>query len=114
MRRYIFLFILGFSLFLYSEPYKPYPILFVHGLGAGSGSWGPEPDKDRTDWVYKDSIQEGSTYEHFLDYMNPYAIAWDEIDSTYTTPGDTFSYPGRSGYPNKSFLEVVNMDEGVV
>ncbi len=40
MKRYVFLFIFGFSSLLSSAPYKLYPILFVHGYRAGSGTWG--------------------------------------------------------------------------
>jgi len=35
MKRRIFLFAFV-SLALFSEPYKPYPILFVHGMGSDS------------------------------------------------------------------------------
>ena len=39
MKRFVFLFVF-ISLILFSAPYKPYPILFVHGLGSNSKTWG--------------------------------------------------------------------------
>jgi len=39
MKRYVILFVFA-SLVLLSEPYKPYPILFVHGMNANAGTWG--------------------------------------------------------------------------
>jgi hypothetical protein len=54
-------------------PYKPKPILWVHGVGAGSGDWGA-PTRNREDWIPAESIAahpEG-TYSHFLnDFMLP-------------------------------------------
>ncbi len=35
MKRYVFLFIFT-SFGIFAEPYKPYPILFVHGMGSNS------------------------------------------------------------------------------
>ena len=107
MRRSMFLFVF-ISLILFSAPYKPYPILFVHGLGSGSGCWGASPDTLRSDWIYKDSIIDNSTMDNFLSLMKPYAIAWDSLDPSYTSP---INPQDTATYPNKSFLEVVNMDD---
>ena len=77
MKRYVFFFIFGFSFLLSSAPYKPYPILFVHGLASNSGAWGAstkDPKNDRSEWICKDSVDnhpEG-TYAHFLPLMTPY------------------------------------------
>jgi len=99
------------SISVTAEPYKPYPVIFVHGLGSSSASWGA-PTILKSDSIPKDSIISGHTYDHFLDYMNPYAIVWDEFDSTYTHPGGTPERPNPDpAYPNKTFLEVVNMDD---
>ncbi len=79
MKRYVFIFGVILSLALFSAPYKPYPILFVHGYRAGSGSWGA-PTKNRSDSIPADSVSahlEG-TYSHFLPLMTPYAWAWYE------------------------------------
>ena len=107
MKRYVFIVFLFIVISLSSEPYKPYPILFVHGMGSKSLTWGADVFKDKDTGALTDSVKqevtEGSTIDHFLRLMTPYAIAWDEIDQTYTKPGDV-------AYPNKSFLEVVNFD----
>jgi hypothetical protein len=96
-----------------AEPYKPYPVIFVHGLGSSSASWGA-PTILRSDSIPKDSIISGHTYDRFLDYMHPYAIAWHEyeedylgIPPTYTIPGGVPGHPEPDdAYPNKTFLEV--------
>jgi len=107
MKRFV-LILIFLSVILFSAPYKPYPILFVHGMGSKSLTWGADVFKDEDTGALTDSIKqevtEGSTIDHFLRLMTPYAIAWDEIDQTYTKPGD-------DAYPNKAFLEVVNMDD---
>ncbi|RKY64494.1 MAG: hypothetical protein DRQ02_11390 [Candidatus Latescibacterota bacterium] len=108
MKRCTFLLLLFFGLLLKAEPYKPKPIIFIHGYTSNSGTWGAstkDPRNDRSEWICDDSVfahPEG-TYFHFLKYMNPYAIAWESIDSTYTIPGE-------DAYPNKTFLEVINLD----
>ncbi|RKZ18605.1 hypothetical protein DRQ17_03015 [bacterium] len=118
MKRFLLLFIF-LTLILLSAPYRPYPILFVHGLGSGSGCWGASPDTLRSDWIYKDSIIDNSTMDNFLSLMKPYAWAWYDWEkeqypneiSTYT-PDTTVEEPSvKARYPNKSFLEVVNMDD---
>jgi len=119
MKKYVFLLIFTFSFLLQSEPYKPHPILFVHGLASNSGAWGAstkDPKNDRSEWICKDSVDNHpeETYAQFLNYMNPYAIVWDEIDPSYTHPGGTPTHPNPDpDYPNKAFLEVVNMDDPV-
>jgi len=110
-------------------PYKPKPILFVHGYNANSGTWGVKPDSagkisyltvlpglgplpairwpgynPSTDSIIRDSIKEGDTYDRFLPLMIPYAKTWFSIDSSYTWD------EAQPGYPNKSFLEVWNAD----
>jgi len=102
---FILLFVVS-MLNLSGEPYKPYPVIFVHGLGSSSASWGA-PTILRSDSIPKDSIISGHTYGHFLDYMTDYARVWYEYgDSSYTYDPDI-----NPAYPNKTFLEVVNMDD---
>ncbi|MEO0293789.1 MAG: hypothetical protein ABIN61_06170, partial [candidate division WOR-3 bacterium] len=65
----IILIFLVFPIIAKAEPYKPYPILFVHGLGAHSGTWGAGTyifGDNRTDSLNLDSIPDGGTYDHFL------------------------------------------------
>ncbi len=105
-------------------PYKPKPILFIHGRSGSSETWGVKPEKPfikktfvwltyigearyknpSTDTILKDSIIPGHTYDRFLPLMIPYAKAWFSIDSSYTWD------EAQPGYPNKSFLEVWNAD----
>ncbi|RKY64492.1 MAG: hypothetical protein DRQ02_11380 [Candidatus Latescibacterota bacterium] len=115
MKRYVFIVFLFIVLSINPAPYKPYPILFVHGMGSKSLTWGADVFKDEDTGALTDSIKqevtEGSTIDHFLRLMTPYAIAWDEIDPSYTHPGGTPEHPNPDpGYPNKAFLEVVNFD----
>ncbi|MEO0254903.1 MAG: hypothetical protein ABIN20_05740, partial [candidate division WOR-3 bacterium] len=99
----IFIFIFSF---LYTEPYKPYPIIFIHGYTSNAGTWGADWDKDnRTDTLKGPGK---GTYKFFLDKMTPYCIVWDAIDKTYTKPSDTSIAVQPILYPNKSFLEVFN------
>ena len=117
MKKYVFIFGVILSFALFSAPYKPYPILFVHGLGSNSKTWGVKCDSIPSRQVWKgtqfytdsmvqilDSPNESPTFKEMIRYMKPYAIAWEDIDTTYTIPGE-------NAYPNKSFLEVVNMDD---
>jgi hypothetical protein len=96
-----------FLLSLSAEPYRVYPILFVHGINSGSGTWGANTE-NRSDSIPADSVQSKSsdypTYAYFLEYMYPYVEAWWKFDETYTKPGDP-------AYPNKTFLEVINFDD---
>ena len=99
-----------------AEPYKPYPILFVHGIGSGSGTWGaPVENREISDSIPKDSLESGHTYAHFLDYMTKYAWAWYDwekeqgLPRTYTPDPDAPVTGPR--FPNKTFLEVINFDE---
>jgi len=113
MRKFIiFLILFGIYTTINAEPYKPYPIIFAHGIGANSkGCWGAGVDTlangQLSDWV----TSWESTYDHFLDYMHPYVYAWWDyendlgLDPTYTRPEDI------ARYPNKTFLEVVNFDD---
>jgi len=91
-------------------PYKPYPIIFIHGYTSGSGTWGAstkDPIHDRKEEICKDSVlaHPEATYSHFLNYMIPIVKVWHQIDESYT---DTITHPN---FPNKTFLEVVNMDD---
>ena len=66
---------------LRAEPYKPKPILFIHGIGSNSSSWGAstkDPNTDRSEWICKDSVfaHPEKAFAHFLPYMTPYAWAW--------------------------------------
>jgi len=109
MKKY-FLFFL-FALIITGAPYKPYPIIFIHGLGSNSKCWGVKcdtfPDSlwygDYTDSIVE--IQSGHTYSHFLNYMIPIVVEWWKIDKSYTHPDSS------PNFPNKTFLEVVNMDD---
>jgi len=128
MRGIILIIMSLIGLYAQNYPYKPKPILFVHGYNANSGTWGVKPDSagkisyltvlpglgplpairwpgynPSTDSIIRDSIKEGDTYDRFLPIMEPYCYVWDEIDGSYTKPDD-------EGYPNKSFLEVWNAD----
>jgi len=107
MKKAAFIILINFALLIEvkAEPYKPYPIIFVHGLGSSSATWGAEAYKEGS--MYTDSIDAGKlepnhTYDHFLDYMNPYVWMLDTLG--YDT---TFTIPGEDAYPNKTFLEVV-------
>jgi hypothetical protein len=59
MRKYILilLILLEVSIVIQAEPYKPYPILFIHGVGATSeGCWGAGVDtladgEQLSDWA---------------------------------------------------------------
>ena len=88
MKRYVFIFGVILSLALFSAPYKPYPILMIHGYRAGSGSWGA-PTKNRSDSIPAESLKAhpDGTYEHFLPLMTPYAWAW------YNWEKDADRYP---------------------
>jgi hypothetical protein len=110
MKKFCLFFILFLGIFTIIEaddfPYKPYPLLLIHGYNGNSKTWGVKPYKPlgaqfNSDSIMADSIVTGSTYEHLLDYMDPYAIAWWNIDPSYTKPGDP-------AYPNKTFLEIIN------
>jgi pimeloyl-ACP methyl ester carboxylesterase len=111
MRKRLVLFlmfiIIGISIPIHSEPYKPKLILWVHGYAADSKCWGPGTNTDangnKTDEINVDSIEIGSAYDHFLPFMTPYVYTWDTLgyDTTYTKPGD-------ANYPNKTFMETIN------
>jgi len=73
--------IFGLIVMANAEPYKPKPILFVHGIGSNSSSWGAstkDPNTDRSEWICKDSVfaHPEKAFAHFLPYMTPYAWAW--------------------------------------
>jgi pimeloyl-ACP methyl ester carboxylesterase len=103
-----FLITLLFLSSLFSYPYKPKPILFVHGFMGNSGNWGVKIADyciiPRCDTIEKDSIIQGSTFDVFLQKMIPYVYAWWIYDTSYTRPEDTL-------FPNKSFLEIINFND---
>jgi hypothetical protein len=102
----------AFLLTLYAKPYKPYPILFVHGVNSGSGTWGAEVEnREVSDSIPQSKLEDNSTYTHFLYYMTPCAIAWHEYEEDYLEIPPTYTIPGEDAYPNKTFLEVINFDE---
>jgi hypothetical protein len=94
-----------FLLTLSAEPYKPYPILFIHGIGATSqGNWGAGVDtlsdgKQLSDWV----TSWESTYDRFLDYMHPYAVAWKSVDGSYTISS---TETGNTTFPRIPIIEL--------
>ncbi len=126
MKRYVFAFFMTLGSVIFAEPYKPYPILFVHGMGSNSKRWGVVCDTFPK-WLnwgkFTDSIidwDENKTFGHFLPLMQPYAWRWYEwekeqgLDPTYTPTTNRDSVPEekiRARFPNKCFLEVVNMDD---
>jgi len=87
---------------LNAKSYRPYPIIFVHGIGATSeGCWGAGVDtladgQQLSDWI----TSWESTYDHFLDIMQPYILA------------DTFFIqPEQADYPNRDLLEIINFND---
>jgi len=105
-----------FLLSLSAEPYRVYPILFVHGINSGSGTWGAEVEnREEGDWIPANKIEKYSTYYHFLNYMKPYVWEWYDwekdqgLPRTYT-PDSNAPVTGPL-YPNKTFLEVINFDD---
>ncbi|RKX42333.1 MAG: hypothetical protein DRP27_09515, partial [Thermotogae bacterium] len=107
MRRLSLFFVLIFTMSVWGRPYRPYPIIWIHGYASTSMTWGAKCDSIEQDGriFYTDSIievftvDEGTpTYGEFLKYMKPYILA------------DTLSFipPWKNGYPNHDLLEVVN------
>jgi len=104
--------VIVFLINLSAEPYKPYPILFVHGVNSGSGTWGAEVEnREVSDSIPESKIINGSTYYHFLEYMDPVAITWHEYEEDVLKIPLTYTIPGEDAYPNKTFLEVMNFDD---
>ena len=96
-----------------NSPYKPYPIILIHGYSGTSETWGVKPHKPTGDEFNSDSILLNKiipelTYDSLLNKMKLYAIVWDAIDPSYTKPGDENIPPGEGTYPNKAFLEIYN------
>ena len=85
---------------LNAKSYSPYPIIFAHGVGVSSATWGVEATLDRSDSIIEDNVKSGSTFDHFLDIMQPYILA-DQ---------DFFLQPTENGYPNRDLLEIINFD----
>jgi hypothetical protein len=67
----------------------------------------PVENRKVSDFIPKNSVMDNPTYDHFLEYMNPIAIEWWEIDKSYTHPDSSPSYP------NKTFLEVINFKKSL-
>jgi hypothetical protein len=86
-----------------AKSYRPYPIIFIHGVGATSqGCWGAGVDtlsdgQQLSDWV----TSWESTYAQFLDLMQPYILA----------DPDFFFQPTEDGYPNRDLLEIINFND---
>jgi len=124
MRRRLFLIsllILMSIVSIYAEPYKPKPILFIHGIDGNSKCWGVSPVKIningsivKGDSIDKDSIIDGRILPVCLEKLIPMVWNWDTLgyDDTYTIPGGV---PGHEepdpAYPNKTFLEIVNFHD---
>ena len=96
---------------LYGEPYKPYPVILIHGISGSSKDFGVElaenpPDQNpRSEWIEPNKILPGYPYEKLLNLALPYCYVFDtlKIDTS-------ISIPGESKYPNKSFIEIFNYD----
>ena len=96
-------------------PYKPYPIIFIHGYTSGSGTWGAstkDPIHDRKEEICKDSVlaHPEATYSHFLNYMLPMVEVWHEYEVSHGLSW-TYTISTMDNFPNKTFLEVINFDE---
>ena len=102
-----------------AEPYKPKPILFIHGIDGNSKCWGVSPVKIsingiivKSDSIDKDSIIDGRILPVCLEKLLPMVwnnYKWEKehgISPTYTPDPDS-----TPAYPNKSFLEIINFDD---
>ena len=109
-----------------AEPYKPKPILFVHGIDGDSKAWGVKPMYKDTvangknykitrDTINKDSIMPGDSMilPKCLEKLTPIVWAWDTLgyDTSYTIPGGVPGWAEDPAYPNKTFLEIINFDD---
>ena len=105
-----------------AEPYKPKPILFIHGIDGNSKCWGVSPDTVningiilKSDSINKDSIIDGGILPVCLEKLTPIVWAWynwekgQGLPRTYT-PDSTAEITGNR-YPNKTFLEIINFDD---
>ncbi|MFA5033916.1 MAG: LamG-like jellyroll fold domain-containing protein, partial [bacterium] len=91
--------------FAQNSPYKPHPIILIHGYTSGSGTWGA-PTINRSDSIPKDSIssRQDMTYYKMLQNFIPIVnLNYNQGDKSYTISSDP-------AYPNKTFLEVINFD----
>ena len=125
--RFVIIIIVLSVTILHAEPYKPKPILFVHGIDGDSKAWGVKPMYKDTvangknykitrDTINKDSIMPGDSMilPKCLEKLTPIVWAWDTLgyDTTYTIPGRVTNYPYPDpAYPNKTFLEIINFDD---
>ena len=72
MKRYVFIFGVILSLGLFSAPYKPYPILMIHGYGGSSKDYGVKKNDKEPSHIGKgDAIIPGETFDSFLPLMTP-------------------------------------------
>jgi hypothetical protein len=100
MKRVFFILNFIFIIFgLNAKSYSPYPIIFAHGVGVSSATWGVEATSDRSDSIIEDNVKSGSTFDHFLELMQPYILADDYLYN-----------PGYPAYPNRDLLEIINFD----
>jgi len=114
MRKLLIINLLSMVL-LYGEPYKPYPVILIHGISGSSKDFGVElaenpPDQNpRSEWIEPNKILSGYPYKRLLNLALPYCYVWDELENSFTVPGD--STPEEGFYPNKSFIEIFNADD---
>ena len=86
MRKRLVLFLMlliSVNILINAEPYKPKPILFVHGLNGNSKCWGVSPDtitingkKIKSDSINKDSMINGKILPVCLEKLKPMVWAW--------------------------------------
>ena len=113
-----------------AEPYKPKPILFVHGIDGDSKAWDVRPDTVtingimlRNDTIDKDSIMPGDSMilPKCIEKLTPIVWAWYNSEKEQH-PGQTPTYTPSDNshlveaevarrYPNKTFLEIINFDD---
>jgi hypothetical protein len=111
---------------IHSEPYKPKPILLIHGIDGNSKCWGVSPKYVDTtynnkiyniakDSIIKDSIIDGRILPVCLEKLLPMVWNWynwevAQSDTPTYTPDSIANFTGPS-YPNKAFLEIVNFHD---
>ena len=119
------MFIISINILINAEPYKPKPILLIHGIDGNSKCWGVSPKYVDTtynnkiyniakDSIIKDSIIDGRILPVCLEKLIPMVWNWyNSGDSTYTPDPYNISIPeeNRKRYPNKALLEIVNFHD---
>ena len=123
----LLMFIIGINISIKAEPYKPKPILFIHGINGNSKCWGVSPVKIningsivKGDSIDKDSIIDGCILPVCLEKLTPMVWNWYNWEKSNNfnpsfTPSDTSSLIQeeyiKKSYPNKAFLEIVNFHD---